>query len=124
MLSAFATVTNRGMVSFPLSAPGALRPPDRRRSRPAVLLVPARYLLTRREPHAALAAHERDEILDQGDPRGAAADERMARQHEAAVLAVHRGELLAPHLQHAAWIGDRVGRAVDVPEQRRVVHDP
>jgi len=48
----------------------------------------------------------------------------VAGQHEAAILAVHRGELLAPHLQHAARIRDRVGGAVHVTEQRRVVEQP
>ena len=78
----------------------------------------------RREPDAPLATHEADEILDELHPRGPAADEGMAGQHEAAVLAVHGDELLAPHLQHPGRVGDGVAGAVDVPEQRRVVHDP
>src|SRR5213593_1012996 len=106
------------------SAAGALPAPRRRRSRPSVLVVPARHLLARGEPHAALAAHVADEVLDQGHPRGAAADERVAREHEATVLTVHRDELLAPHLEYSARVGDRVGRAVDVTEERCVVHDP
>ena len=38
--------------------------------------------------------------------------------------AVHRRELLAPHLEHASRIRDRVGGAVDVAEERRVVEQP
>src|SRR5438309_7194014 len=105
MLSAFATVTNRAMESPFLaprvvrrSAPSALAAPHRRRARPAVLVVPARDVLARGEPHAALPPHVRDELFDQGDARRPPADEGMARQHEASVLAVHRDELLAPHL--------------------------
>src|SRR5258706_2788747 len=139
MLSAFATVTNRGIwLSFPLSAivgesgrrcgsaRGALRAARRRRrgARSSVLVVPARDFLAGREPDAALPAHVRDELLDQRHPRRPPADERVARQHEAAVLLVHRDEFLAPHLQHAAGIGDGIGRAVHVAKQRRVVHDP
>ena len=41
-----------------------------------------------------------------------------------AVLPVHGDELPAPHLQHPSRIGDRVAGAVDVTEERRVVHDP
>jgi len=48
----------------------------------------------------------------------------VARQHEAAVLAVHRGELLAPHLEHAAGIRDGVGGSVHVTEEGRVVEQP
>ena len=39
-------------------------------------------------------------------------------------FAVHRDELPAPHLQDTTRIGDRVGRPVDVAEERRVVHEP
>jgi len=48
----------------------------------------------------------------------------MTGQDEAAVLRVHRGELLAPHLQHPARVGDGVGGSVHVAEERGVVHQP
>src|SRR5713226_917330 len=86
--------------------------------------VPARHLLARGEPHAAEAAHEGHEVRQERDPLRAPAHEGMAGQDEAAILGVHRGELLAPHLQHPARVGDGVGGAVHVAEERGVVHQP
>src|SRR2546425_6930582 len=108
MLSAFATVTNRAMgVSSQsrvgrrsLSAFGA-RPATRgRRRRAPARVVPAGHVLARREPDAALASHVSDQVLDQRHPGGAPAHERMAREHEAAVLTVHAEEFPAPHLEN------------------------
>src|SRR2546421_571554 len=90
----------------------------------ALRLVPARDLFARREPDALGLAHELHEVLDQLHARGAPADERVARQHEAGLLAVHGRELRAPEIEYARGVGDDVARAVDVPEERGVVHDP
>ena len=86
--------------------------------------MPAGHLLAGGEPHAAGAAHVGHQVLQQGNAGGAPAHEGVAGQHEAAVLRVHRRELLAPHLEHPARVGDRVGGAVDVAEERRVVEQP
>src|SRR2546427_6727498 len=92
--------------------------------RAALRLVPLRDLLARREPHARVPPHELHEILDELHARGAAADERVAREHEAAVLLVHGRELRGPEVEDARGIGDHVAGAVDVAEERGVVHHP
>src|SRR5690242_11931652 len=92
--------------------------------RAALLRVPLRDLLTGREPDALLASHELHEVLEELHARGAAADEGVAREHEARVLTVHGPELGGPEVEHARGIGDDVAGAVDVTEERRVVHDP
>src|SRR5467141_2850007 len=72
----------------------------------ALRLVPARDLFARREPDALGLAHELHQVLDQLHARGAPADERVARQHEAGLLPVHGHELRAPEIEHARGVGD------------------
>src|SRR5919204_1830061 len=92
--------------------------------RAALRLVPLRDLVARREPHAALTPYELHEVLDELHAGGTAADERVAREHEAAVLLVHGRELRGPQIEDARGVGDHVAGAVDVAEERRVVQDP
>src|SRR5262249_19740015 len=82
-----------------------------------LLRVPARYLFARGEPAALLLAHELHEVVEQLHARRPAADERMTRQHEAGVLAVHGRELGGPEIEHPRRIRDDVARAVDVTEE-------
>src|SRR5438046_6268422 len=54
--------------------------------RPALRAVPLRDVLAGGEPDARAPPHELHEVLDELHARGAAADERVAGQHEAGVL--------------------------------------
>src|SRR5439155_18251634 len=86
------------------SSSGRAGPPARLPTRAGGLLirpplrVPAGDGLARREPDAPRASHVADQILEERDPRGAAADVGVAGQDEAAVLLVHPGELAAPEV--------------------------
>src|SRR5947207_15917097 len=76
--------------------------------RAALRFVPPRDLLAGGEPDPFRLAHEFHEVFEELHARGPPADEGVARQHEAGVLLVHRGELRGPEVEDPRGIRDDV----------------
>src|SRR6185312_10977149 len=74
-----------------------------------------RDLGVRREPYAVVSADVADELVEDPDARAIAADVRMQRELEQAVLAVRRVELAAEDVEHVARRRIR-------PQTREAVH--